>query len=64
MPVNQKQPMSIEILKKMFAHLDFAKPADLAFWAVCCVGFFGFLMKGSVTLAVGMTNILLKVAHL
>jgi hypothetical protein len=46
-PPKQKQPMSVAILKKMYAVLDLSKSADLAFWAVCCVGFFGFLRKST-----------------
>jgi hypothetical protein len=46
-PPNQKQPMSIDVMKKMFGILDFAKSADLAFWAACCVGFFVFLRKST-----------------
>jgi hypothetical protein len=46
-PVNQKQPISLEILKKIQGCLDLTKPADLAFWAVCCVVFFGFLRKST-----------------
>jgi hypothetical protein len=43
----QKQPMSIQILLKIHALLNFDDPADLAFWSVCCIGFFGFLRKST-----------------
>jgi hypothetical protein len=46
-PPKQKQPMSIEIMFKMFRFLDLSKSADLAFWAACCIGFFGFLRKST-----------------
>jgi hypothetical protein len=47
-PPCQKQPITIEILRKMFLYLDCAKPADLAFWSAALVAFFGFLRKSSV----------------
>jgi hypothetical protein len=46
-PPNQKEPISLLILARIHATLDLASPADLAFWACCLVGFFGFLRKSS-----------------
>jgi hypothetical protein len=46
-PPKQKQPISVEILMKIQGYLDFSSPADIAFWAVCCIGFFGFLRKST-----------------
>jgi hypothetical protein len=46
-PPVQKQPMTIAILRRMRAVLDFAKPFDLAFWTICLVVFFGFMRKST-----------------
>jgi hypothetical protein len=46
-PPKQKQPMSLEIMKRMFVCLDLSKSSELAFWAACCIGFFGFLRKST-----------------
>jgi hypothetical protein len=47
-PPCQKEPITIEILRQMYGHLELAKPADLSFWSVALIAFFGFLRKSSV----------------
>ena len=42
LPPNQKEPITLAILARVHASLDFASPADLAFWACCLLGFYGF----------------------
>jgi hypothetical protein len=43
----QKSPLTVKILRDIHATLDLEKPADIAFWAVCIVGFLGFLRKST-----------------
>ena len=43
----QKHPITLEILLKIRSSVNFALPFDLAFWAVCVIGFFGFLRKST-----------------
>jgi hypothetical protein len=47
LPPKQKEPMTLSILRKIHVLLDVSKPSDLAFWAACVVGFFGFLRKST-----------------
>jgi hypothetical protein len=44
----QKKPITLSTLRLMYEVLDLSKPADLSFWAVCLVSFFGFLRKSTV----------------
>lgn len=46
-PPKQMLPITSEILYAVKLRLDLSKPADIAFWATCMVGFFGFLRKAT-----------------
>jgi hypothetical protein len=46
-PPKQKSPITISILRRFFAVIDLDNPADLSFWAVCTLGFFGFMRKST-----------------
>jgi hypothetical protein len=46
-PPVQKEPITVPILRRLHSTLDFGKPSDLAFWAVCLVGFHGFMRKST-----------------
>ena len=41
-------PITPEILRKMFSHLDLAKPCDLALWCSYLVAFYGLFRKANV----------------
>lgn len=43
----QMRPITAEMLFDLSKHLCMMIPKDLAFWAVCCVGLFGFLRKAT-----------------
>jgi hypothetical protein len=47
LPPKQKAPVTVSLLLKMHATLDLSKPADVAFWAVTLLGFYGYLRKSS-----------------
>jgi hypothetical protein len=44
-PPSKKLPITVEILRSIFANLDLASPCDLSFWAAFVVAFFGFMRK-------------------
>jgi hypothetical protein len=46
-PPEQKLPLTIPILSKIFDILDMTKPGDLSFWAACLTGFFGLMRKST-----------------
>jgi integrase/recombinase XerD len=46
-PPNQKMPITLEILQKIYSGVDQSVPSELAFWATCLLGFFGFLRKST-----------------
>jgi hypothetical protein len=46
-PPVQKDPITLSIKRRMHVVLDLTKPSEVAFWAVCVVGFFGFLRKST-----------------
>jgi hypothetical protein len=46
-PPNQKLPITVGILRKIYALLDLSSPFDLAFWAAALTAFFGFLRKST-----------------
>jgi integrase len=46
-PPVQKDPMTPEILVRVYNTLDLASNADKAFWCAVLIGFFGFLRKAS-----------------
>ena len=43
----QKQPITLDILLKIRSSVNFGLSSDLAFRAVCVIGFFGFLRKST-----------------
>jgi hypothetical protein len=46
-PPQQKLPLTIPILLKIFNVLDMTLPGDLSFWAACLLGFFGLMRKST-----------------
>ena len=46
-PPKQMRPLTCEMFLQMYNHLCFLNPKDIAFWAVCMIGFFGFLRKAT-----------------
>lgn len=46
-PPKQMLPFTCEMLLKILDGLCLMLPKDIAFWAACCVGFFGFLRKAT-----------------
>ena len=46
-PPKQMRPLSCEMFLQMHNHLCFLNPKDIDFWAVCMIGFFGFLCKAT-----------------
>jgi hypothetical protein len=46
-PPQQKLPLTIPILLKIFNVLDMTLPGDLSFWAACLLGFFGLMRKNT-----------------
>ena len=44
---HQKLPITTDILFRILSILDFKRPFDLTFWAVCLVGFFTFFRKSN-----------------
>jgi integrase len=46
-PPIQKLPLTLDILKLIFATLNPKLPADAAFWAAILIGFYGFLRKST-----------------
>jgi hypothetical protein len=38
-PPNQKLPITVEILLKLYPFVNLSVPSDLSFWAVCILGF-------------------------
>jgi integrase len=62
-PPVQKAPITVSILRRIHATLDLGKPSDLAFWAVCVLGFLGFMRKSTLlpaTLTVKQGKMLLR----
>lgn len=45
--VNQKMPITPDILLKIHSRLDFSRSFDASFWAACLIGFFCFLRKSN-----------------
>lgn len=54
-PVKQMKPLEVEMLLNISRYLCMLFPKDIAFWAICCVGFFGFLRKATL-LPISNTN--------
>ena len=54
-PPKQMLPMTIEMMHAILKSLCFLVQKDIAFWAICSVGFFGFLRK-STLIPVSGTN--------
>lgn len=46
-PPIQKLPITVAILRDIYNLLNLTKPADLAFWAACIIGFLGFMRKST-----------------
>ena len=48
-PIKQKFPISISILREIFALLDHVNSSlDKAFWSACLIAFFGFFRKSTI----------------
>ena len=48
-PPKQKMPITLEILRDFFVHLDHVfSPFDKSFWAACLVAFYGFFRKSTI----------------
>jgi hypothetical protein len=45
-PPKQKSPITVQILLDLFSTVE-NHPADIAFWAVCLIAFYGFLRKST-----------------
>ncbi len=44
---NPKLPITFDLLRGIFKHLDLRSPFDRTFWAACLVGFFSFFRKSN-----------------
>jgi len=47
LPPNQKLPVTCEMLYAMYNEFCMCFPADVTFWAACCIVFFRFLRKAT-----------------
>ena len=46
-PPNQKLPITLDILHRIYEQLDLSEPSHIAFWAASLVAFFAFLRKST-----------------
>ena len=46
-PPKQKMPITSQIMMEIYNLLTMSTPKEIAFWACCCVGLFGFLRKAT-----------------